>query len=772
MNKYSLVSMAVVGGLMLTACGGSSNSNNDPDIGQAQPEATENVDFDFDLSALLDSVVPSGEVLNDALFFNDEASLMTGTMLVEDLDSNEIETHSWTVNLDENNLSNVESLKSLVLEPSSYSFSLVLERGQHQYVGTSVHTVEDGSQELVPMTIRPVIGDSQVSTEVVSELVDFRFNYNVSQLSDAGLVGPSIGITIDQGSELVFELDPATGLSEHMFLNLVPGTYDISLRLFDAGSQVGKSVPNQGVGASVSPGSNVTLDIVPLYGEVGLGLAVEGGNANMTIQVPAEVVEEAGDLSNLQTILSVVGPENPLQEVALSLVPVGANYEASVTLLEMYYGNLDFELAFSDIAEDEPLGTCVDSATLTRNQTTVECQLTLRTRSAIGGNLLSTVGLNVFDLGGAPVSGAVVNVDGEDIAITNSAIFSSPGYSKIYLNPGARDIVVRSGDSFGELAYTSVPLSVDNVDITLDQVEQQSALLLADSFDGTQSGIVTPMGYWFGCLAKGPHQGFIGGNSLFLGSRYNSTRSDWCWNTSALTLHNFTDTSIADAGGFVVSADIVQGADLNSRASVSIGGEIGSDPINFYPHLTVEAVVHVIDSQVLVEIYENGSVVNSLQIETGLPFSAVNNVKLIVRTNSFAAGAPGTIDVLINDDPSLHIPTASFIWDGGNNHIELRGSGGVSTNGSGIHYIEYGALEVSLLEPTIATTQTGSFTGCAIEGGVCSLTEASIVRYGANDVYVQQTFPAGDVPCNNNVFGDPLGGVTKSCAFLPIEANN
>ena len=38
MNKYSLVSMAVVGGLMLTACGGSSNSNNDPDIGQAQPK--------------------------------------------------------------------------------------------------------------------------------------------------------------------------------------------------------------------------------------------------------------------------------------------------------------------------------------------------------------------------------------------------------------------------------------------------------------------------------------------------------------------------------------------------------------------------------------------------------------------------------------------------------------------------------------------------------------------------------------------------------------
>jgi hypothetical protein len=486
MNKYSLVSIAVAGSIVLSACG---NSNSVPSIGQAQSEETENVDFDFDLTALLDSVVPAGEPLNDELLLSDEASLMTGTMLVEDLDTNEVQSHSWTVNLDENDLANVTSLKSLVLEPAIYSFSLVLDRGEHQYAGTSVHTVEDGSQELVPMTIRPVIGDSQVTAEVVSELVDFRFSYSASQLGEAGLVDPSIGITIDQGSELVYELDPSTGLSEHMFLNLVPGTYDMSLRLFDTGNQVGKSVPDQGSDVPVSPGTNVTLDIVPLYGEVGLGLAVQGGSANITVQVPAEVVDEAGGLSNLQSILSVVGPENPLQEVALSLVQVGADYEASVTLPEMYYGSLDFELAFSDIAGDEPLGTCVDSATLTRNQTLVECQLTLRTRSAIGGNLLSTVGLNVFGLDGAPVSGAVVSVDGEDIAITNSAIFSTPGYSKIYLNPGARNIVVRSGDSFGELSYTSVPLSVDNINITLDQTDPvQTGFVQADwSFNGVAS---------------------------------------------------------------------------------------------------------------------------------------------------------------------------------------------------------------------------------------------------------------------------------------------
>jgi len=763
MNKYSLLSIAVAGSIMLSACGGSSNSN--PEIGQAQPAETENVDFDFDLSALLGSVVPAGEPLNDGLLSNDEASLMTGTMLVEDLDSNEVESHNWTINLDENNLANVTSLKSLVLEPSSYSFSLVLDRGEHQYAGTSVHTVEDGSQELVPMTIRPVIGDSQVTAEVVSELVDFRFNYSVSQLGEAGLFNPSIGIIIGQGSELVYELDPTTGLSEHMFLNLVPGTYDMSLRLFDAGSQVGKSVPNQGAGVSVSPGSNVSLDIVPLYGEIGLGLAVEGGNANITIQVPAEVIDEAGDLSNLQSILSVVGPENPLQEVALSLTQAGAGYEASVSLPEMYYGNLDFELAFNDIAEDEPLGTCVDNATLTRNQTTVECELTLRTRSAIGGNLLSTVGLNVFDSDGAPVSGAVVSVDGEDIAITNSAIFSTPGYSKIYLNPGARDIVVRSGESFGELAYTSVPLAVDNIDITLDQINQ-SGSLLQDSFDGSQSGVVTPMTYWFGCQSGPDFHAAITDGSLLIGKLVDPAGAP-CPRTSALTQHSFVDSSITDAGGFVISADVIGSATTNSVATIGIGGEFGNSTGFFNPQLAQDVIVFVYPDIIIIQTFNNGNITGSLAVPTGLQFSEINNIKLTVKTESFAAGAPGTVDVLINDDASLSIPTIAFTWDGGNNHIDVAGSGD-----GAVAYIEYGALEVSLLDPTTAPTPTGSFTECAIEGGVCTLTEPSIVRYGANGLFFQQTFSAGNVPCTNEVFGDPLFGTTKSCAFLPTGVNN
>jgi len=694
MKKKIITAMMLSGSLVLTACGGG-GSGDTPEIGQALENQQQDVDFDFDFSALLDKEI-NPAIQDDFSILADDQALMTGSMLVENLDSTEIENHSWIINLDENDLTNVTSLKTLVLEPANYSFSLVLDRGDQQYVGSAVHTVVDGGQDLVPMMIRPVIGDSQVNTSIVSELVDFRFNYSESQIAEAGLVSPSIGITVDAGVEQIFELDPVNGLSEHMFLNLLPGAYDMSLRLFDGGNQVGKSVEAQGFGISVSPGTNVSLDIVPLFGELGLALAVEGGDAVVTVQVPAEVVSEAGDLSNLQTILSVVGQENPFRELELALQQNGPDYTATVVLSDMYYGNVDFELAFNDIVEDEPLGACVDSTTISRNVSTVDCRVDLRRRSVIGGDILSTLGLNVFDTNGVPVSGAIVSVDGEDVAITNSAAFSAPGYSKLFLKPGARDIRARAGTSFGDLSYASVPLSVANRDLTLDQVDSP-ATLLQDSFDGTQSGAVSPMGYWFGCLAKGPVQGFIGGNSLFLGSRYNNTRSDWCWNTNALTLHSFTDAEITNAGGFMISADIISGAAVNSRASISIGGEIGSDPLNFHPEGTLDVVVHVIDAEVQVLAYESGALVDNIQVNTGLPFSSVNNVKLFVNTSSFAAGAPATVDVLINDDPSFNIPTVGFDWDGGNNHIGLRGGGGVGANGGGISYIEYGALEVSPL---------------------------------------------------------------------------
>jgi hypothetical protein len=53
-----------------------------------------------------------------------------------------------------------------------------------------------------------------------------------------------------------------------------------------------------------------------------------------------------------------------------------------------------------------------------------------------------------------------------------------------------------------------------------------------------------------------------------------------------------------------------------------------------------------------------------------------------------------------------------------------------------------------------------------------TLTEQGVVRYGANGVYSYQTLEAGTYECGNGLFGDPIGGVVKSCELgtneLPV----
>ena len=63
------------------------------------------------------------------------------------------------------------------------------------------------------------------------------------------------------------------------------------------------------------------------------------------------------------------------------------------------------------------------------------------------------------------------------------------------------------------------------------------------------------------------------------------------------------------------------------------------------------------------------------------------------------------------------------------------------------------------------------WTSCAPEGGVCAFTGTTEVRYGANGTYVYQTFTDGTA-CNNEVFGDPIVGVVKSCALRTASGSS
>ena len=53
---------------------------------------------------------------------------------------------------------------------------------------------------------------------------------------------------------------------------------------------------------------------------------------------------------------------------------------------------------------------------------------------------------------------------------------------------------------------------------------------------------------------------------------------------------------------------------------------------------------------------------------------------------------------------------------------------------------------------------------CSGEGGTCSFTGTRQVRYGANGVFATKS-ATGAIACSNDVFGDPIWGVVKSCDY-------
>jgi len=73
-----------------------------------------------------------------------------------------------------------------------------------------------------------------------------------------------------------------------------------------------------------------------------------------------------------------------------------------------------------------------------------------------------------------------------------------------------------------------------------------------------------------------------------------------------------------------------------------------------------------------------------------------------------------------------------------------------------------------LMLPESPLAQTSDWTFCTSEGGDCTFSGTTQVRYGADGAYVYRTLTNG-TPCTNAVFGDPAPGVAKSCAVTSNE---
>lgn len=394
--------------------------------------------------------------------------IFNGTLHAHEINSAIIRTYDWSVYIDKETFT-AQSNQTLDIPPGDWDFSLLVENNGQQYAAQTQHTVTETTQT-IPMTVSPVIGEQTLNFTVSgntlpSRLTRYHFLYPVTAIPS--LPHPiSIGISVDDQPEEIFNLNPSTGLSD-MYIDLNPGPQNLKLSLYSASVLIGRSLPDQ-EHQTVTAGQNITMDIAPLSGEVNLQLTENGGDAILRFTIPPEIDAETDNPTNVVGKIKIIGPETPLKEVPFTspIPPEG------IIIPGVKYDNVVLSIDFEDSQSGDILGTCSVDWNITPDSGIQNCQLNLRSPSLISGNVYATVGLNVVNANGEPVSGVVIRDQNDNlIGITGSSVFGTPGYLKLHTLSGSHTFYGNNPAALeeGEVTITANALDVITTTMVISQ---------------------------------------------------------------------------------------------------------------------------------------------------------------------------------------------------------------------------------------------------------------------------------------------------------------
>lgn len=390
---------------------------------------------------------------------------LAGKLTIIDIENLDTLVEDWYVVLNNDNFTAVSN-KSIVLTPGMYDFQLTVNNGTKVYTGESNGVlISDMTESTVDLTLSPVFGLQEISTEL-SQLASLLFRYPVEEF--AQLDQPKIGIKIDDNSETIYDVNKATGLTE-LYFDLEAGLYDFTIKLYDGNTQVGRSI-NGVEQVNVVLTEEVAVDLVPLHADMVMSLPMEGGDATFNFTIPTEVIDEVGGIKNLRAALSVASDVNGLRETDLIFAANGTAFSATTTLTNYRYDKVNFQILFIDTKNGEVVGTALlDGLNLTVENQNAVMELLLRRRSVVTGNILGTVGLNVFNEDKTPQLGMSIYANGTFIGITGENSFATAGYIKLYMKQGDYKLVARAGANRGSVSLAVAALDVKNVDIIINE---------------------------------------------------------------------------------------------------------------------------------------------------------------------------------------------------------------------------------------------------------------------------------------------------------------
>lgn len=366
--------------------------------------------------------------------------LFTGIMTAQSVQTSEIFNGDWNVYID-NDTQQVFSNSAMVLPADEYVFNLLVSKDGVDYTGSAQQTVAEGDNQL-SMDLFPIIGDLSPATTATqftlnSTLTRYEINY-VEAMPHFDL-----GISVDGGPEQLINIGTSQNVNPRFYIDLNDGNQHIKLNLYDGPNLIGtsRSVQENQV---VVAGDSISMDIIPITGTAEFSLSSSGGDANVNLFVPVQVLDEVGGVeSNLGGLLSISSSNYSIIDEPFSVFSNNANFIVN----GLQIGDAEFSLKFVELDSGDIVASCSSDITILTMQPAFTCDLNVRKRAFIEGSLLNEVGLNVIDENGEPVTGAVITDMQENIiGITGTTLFGTPGFVSRTLPSGHHPLNVTSAD--------------------------------------------------------------------------------------------------------------------------------------------------------------------------------------------------------------------------------------------------------------------------------------------------------------------------------------
>jgi subtilisin family serine protease len=384
---------------------------------------------------------------------------LEGQLEIINNETNQSEIKDWSAYIDDE-AKVMLSEQTMVLEPGNYTFNLILTDNDKQYMASAEQTVVDTNNLNIKFDVFALVGNIVTDVSTVNSIPSFKLNLPEQQMKD--FINPKIGFVINGGDELFISINNDGTVNENA-INLRRGDTFVS-KFYDGNTQKGKS------GEITVDSGTFDIDFIPLYGEVNFasGQTLDS-NLSLSMNVPSDVIDEAGNLNNLQTIFAYsANGEYKEKNVSLNFNDVTSIYNGNVEIPNWNGETITYSLIFNDASTGEKIGSCtIEDLPLSKNDISNNCEIDLAKEILANARFTSVLGINALDENGFGKAGVSVFVNDEFIGYTGSGAFGATGYIKTFVPNGAYTIkAVDNNVSFFNDVNIST-LSVNNLIVNL-----------------------------------------------------------------------------------------------------------------------------------------------------------------------------------------------------------------------------------------------------------------------------------------------------------------